>query len=168
MKQSRLWIALSLTLVFAAGAAAGVFAQRYWFTRRPPQRSQNRGPSPADWEKSLGLSEEQKTMIHEIFKNSDVRITELRTDFYKRVGEIRSQIRKDINAVLTPEQKAKQDEMEKKYREARKKDADRRTSESNPRPKDNPSKENVDEKETRDRSSDPGRRGRDYPGFFPF
>jgi|GEM_PF-803880 len=168
MKQSRLWIVLSLVLVFAAGAAAGIFAQRYWFTRRPPERSQYRGPSPADWEKALGLSEEQKTQIHEIFKTSDVRIGELRTDFYKRVGEIRGQIRKDINAVLTPEQKAKQDEMEKKYREARKKEADRRSAESGPRPKDSPSKENVNEKETRDRSGDPGRGGRDYPGFFPF
>jgi Spy/CpxP family protein refolding chaperone len=168
MKQSRLWVVISLVLVFAAGAAAGVFAQRYWFTHRPPQRSQNRGPSPADWEKSLGLTEEQKTKIHEIFKNSDPRITELRTDFYKHLGEIRAQIRTDINSVLTPEQKARQDEMEKKYREARKKEADKRSAEAGPRPKEAPSKETINEKETRDRSGDPGRRGRDYPGFFPF
>ncbi|MBN1939814.1 MAG: hypothetical protein JW843_09525 [Candidatus Aminicenantes bacterium] len=169
MKQSRLWIVLSLVLVFAAGAAAGIFAQRCLFKSKAPQRTQqNRGPSPAEWEKSLGLTEEQKTQIHEIFKKSDVRIGELRSDYYKRVGEIRSQLRKDINAVLTPEQKAKQDEMEKKLREARKKDAERRSAESGPRPKDSPSKENANEKETRDRSSDPGHRSRDYPGFFPF
>jgi Spy/CpxP family protein refolding chaperone len=178
MKQSRLWVVISLVLVFAAGAAAGIFAQRCLFNPKPVQRVQsNRGPSPAEWEKTLGLSEEQKTQIHEIFKKSDVRIEELRSDFYKseyykeyskRVGEIRAQLRKDINAVLTPEQKAKQDEMEKKFREARKKEADRRSAESSPRPKDSPSKENVNEKEIRDRSGDPGRRGRDYPGFFPF
>jgi Spy/CpxP family protein refolding chaperone len=167
MSKSRLWIVLSLVLVFAAGAAAGIFAERYWFVRRPPARSADR-PTHEHWVKALGLTEEQRTKIREIFKKNDVRLTELRTDFDKHLGDIRSAMMKEINAVLTPEQKAKQDAMIKQYREARKKETERRTQNSGARPQGTPTKELNNEKETRHRSGDPGDRRGSHPGLFPF
>jgi len=167
MKQTRLGIVLSLVLAFAAGAAAGVFADKFLFDGRARRQESERAPSPQQWAKALGLSEEQKTRIHEIFKNNDGRVDALRSDFYTHVDAIRSEIKKEIDAVLTPEQKAKMDAMMEKFREARKKDADRRLSGSGPRPKDGFSKENNDEKENHLGSGDPGRdRGSD-PDHFP-
>ncbi|MHB8055056.1 MAG: Spy/CpxP family protein refolding chaperone [Candidatus Aminicenantales bacterium] len=168
MKQTRFGIILSLTLACAAGAAAGVFAEKFLFANRAHHRYSDRAPSPQQWEKDLGLSEEQKTRIHEIFKNNDGRIDTLRSDFFKHVEEIRSEIKKEIDAVLTPEQKAKMDAMMEKFREARKKDADRQPSGSDSRPKDGFSKENNDEKEDHVGSGDSGRdRGGD-PDHFPY
>jgi len=170
MTKSRLWIVLSLVLVFAAGAAAGIFAERYWFGRRPPMRSSNRGPAPTHdrWAKDLGLTEEQKAKIQEIFKKNEAPMNELRTDFYKHLGDIRSAMTKEIDAVLTPEQKAKQDAMIQKYREARKKEAERRPQSSGDRPQGNSTKERINEKETRYRSGDPGDRRGSHPGLFPY
>lgn len=168
MKQSRLGIVLSLLLAFAAGAAAGIFAERLLFTPRWHRGQGERGPSPEKWEKELAITEDQKARIHEIFKNNDIRVNELRSDFWKKVGEIQAEIRKEIDAVLTPEQRAKQDAMMEKYREARKKENDKRSSSSSPRPKEKPSKENTNEEENRDRGGDPGSHRGYYPGLFPY
>ena len=165
MKQTRVRIVLSLLLAFAAGAAAGIFADRLLITPRGHHRP---GPSPERWEKELGLSEGQKTRIHDIFKNNDSRIDELRSDFYKHVGEIRSEIRKEIDAVLTPEQKAKQDAWMEKSREARKKDAGTQPADPGPRPENGNPKENSDEKENRDGSGSAGHHRGTDPRLFLF
>ena len=172
MMKSRLWIVVSLVLVFAAGAAAGIFAERSWFSHRPSMRPSGRGPSPSPapthdwWSKELGLTESQKTQMQEIFKKNDIRMNELRTDFYKHLGEIRSEMRKEMDAVLTPEQKAKQDAMIQKYREARKKDAERRPPSPGPRPQGKSTKESTNEKEIRDRSGDSSDHRWSRPGLF--
>jgi Spy/CpxP family protein refolding chaperone len=132
MMKSRLWIVVSLVLVFAAGAAAGIFAERNWFPHRPSMRPSGRGPAQGSapthdrWSKELGLTEDQKARMQEIFKKNDGRMNVLQADFFKQLGEIRAEMRKEMDAVLTPEQKAKQDAMIQKYREARKKEAERR------------------------------------------
>jgi Spy/CpxP family protein refolding chaperone len=166
MKQTRWGIILSLVLAFAAGATAGIFAQKFLFAPHGYHKYSHRAPSPEEWEKALGLSEDQKKQIHDIFKNNDGRIDTLRSDFYEHVKEIRSEINKEIDAVLTPEQKAKNDAMMEKFREAGRKDADRRTSDS--RPKDGNSKENKDEKEGSVGSADPGRDRGDHRYPFPY
>lgn len=164
MKQTRLGVVLSLLLAFAAGAAAGIFADRFLFSPRGHHRP---GPSPDQWEKDLGLSEGQKARIHEIFKNNDGRVNELRSDFFKHVGEIRSEIRKEIDAVLTPEQKVKQDALMEKFHKARSMDAGPRPADPDPRPEGGISKENSDEKENRDGSGDSGHhRGTDSRLFL--
>ena len=170
MAKSRLWVVLSLVLVFSAGAAAGIFAERYWFNPRPPRRPSDRGPAPSPdrWAKDLGLSGEQQAKIREIFQKNEAPMNELRADFYKQLGEIRSAMTKEIDAVLTPEQKAKQDAMIQKYREARKKESERRPQSSGARPQGNPTKERINEKETRSHGGDPGDRRGSYPGLFPY
>jgi Spy/CpxP family protein refolding chaperone len=164
MKQTRLGIILSLLLAFAAGAAAGIFADRFLLNSRGHHRP---GPSPEKWEKDLGLTEDQKARIHEIFKKNDDRVDELRSDFFKHVGEIRFEIRKEIDAVLTPEQKVKQDALMEKFRKTRSRDDGSRPADSTPRPEGGHSKENSDEKENSDGSGDPGRdRGGDPDHFL--
>lgn len=163
MKQTRLRILLSLVLAFAAGAAAGIFADRFLLDHRGHHRP---GPSPEQWARDLGLTEDQQTRIHEIFKKNDGRVDELRSDFYKHVEEIRSGIRTEIDAVLTPGQKVKQDALMEKFRKTRKPDAGPRPADSGARPEGGDVKENTDEKENRDGSGDPGRhRGAD-PRLF--
>jgi len=165
MKQTRVGIVLSLLLAFAAGAAAGIFADRFLLTPRGHHRP---GPSPEQWQKDLGLSEGQKARIHEIFKKNDGRVNELRSDFFKHVEEIRSEIRKEIDAVLTPEQKAKQDALMEKFRKTRSKDAGLQPADPDRRPEGGFSKENSDEKENRDRSDDPGHHRGTDPRLFLF
>lgn len=166
MKQTRWRIVLSLVLAFAAGAAAGVFAVKVVWPPSGHHRSAYRGPSPQEWEKALGLSAEQVAKIHEIFKNNDSRIDTLRSDFFEHVKEIRSEIHREIDAVLTPEQKAKNDAMMEKFREASKERADRPAPDSGP--DGGASKEKKDEKEGPVGSGDPGRDRRDHPYPFPY
>lgn len=165
MKQTRRGVVLSLLLAFAAGAAAGIFTDRFLLSPRGHHRP---GPSPDQWEKDLGLSEGQKARIHEIFKNNDGRVNELRSDFFKHVGEIRSEIRKEIDAVLTPEQKVKQDALMEKFHKTRSKDAGPQPADPGSRPEDGLSKENSDEKENSDGSGDPGHHRGTDPRLFLF
>ncbi|MGD0783268.1 MAG: hypothetical protein ABSA30_10470 [Candidatus Aminicenantales bacterium] len=142
MNKSRLWIVLSLVLLFAAGMVAGIFADK-WFlgpksdARRGPG---NRPPTLEFWTKALGLTVEQQAKIREIFKRNeerlqnDERLKTLRTDLDKRYGEIRTQLKAEIDAVLTPAQKQKLEAMIQKHEEERRKDNERRQ-----RPPENPS-----------------------------
>lgn len=167
MKQTRWRIILSLALAFAAGTAAGVFAVRVVWPLQNHHRSSYRGPSPQEWEKALGLSEEQKTKIHDIFKNNDSRIDSLRSDFFAHVREIRAEIKKEIDAVLTPEQKATNDALMEKARGTKKKNAERSSPEPGSGARDGSSKENANEKESSVGSGGPGRDRRDHPCPFP-
>jgi len=164
MKKTSWGVLLSLVLAFAAGAAAGIFADRFLLS---PRGHRHDGPSPGQWEKDLGLTEGQKARIHAIFEKNDGRVDGLRADFYKHVEEIRSEIRKEIDAVLTPEQKAKQDALMDKIRKSRNKDAGPRPAGTDSRPEGGASKENRDEKEASGGSGDSGRgRGPDHRLFL--
>jgi Spy/CpxP family protein refolding chaperone len=101
---------------------------------RPPGRL-GRFPSHERWARELGLSTEQQDKINGIFKNNDERIKELRTGFYKNLGDIRGQLKQEIDTVLSPEQKQKMEAMIQKYMEQRRKDSDKRDR-SNESPRD--------------------------------
>jgi Spy/CpxP family protein refolding chaperone len=172
MKKSRLWIVLSLILVFTAGLAAGVFAERLWFGKHPGGRPSGRDhvPSHDRWAKDLGLTEDQQAKIQEIFKKNEARMDELRVDYFKHLGVIRDELRKEIDPILTPEQRQKQDEMIKQARERYRREMDRRPS-SKPRSQNNPQgkppKERSDEKENHSWSGDYRDRRGSHPGLFP-
>jgi Spy/CpxP family protein refolding chaperone len=170
MTKSRLWIVLSLVLVFAAGVAAGIFAERSWLGRHPSPPAGGRGHAPShdSWAKELGLTEEQKALIQDVFKKNDERIKGLRTDFYKHLGEIRGELKKEIDAILTPEQRAKQEAMMQKYLEERRKDNARRDPGPKPRPEGNTTNERNYEEENHPRSGDPGDHRGSHPGLFPY
>jgi len=117
--------ALLMLVVFGLGVAAGVLGERYLVHKKDRRAAINRPhpPSPEDWGRELGLTEDQKARIRDIFKQNEERMRAYRTESRARLGELRKQLWDETNAVLTPEQKAKNDEMIRRFEERRKQDA---------------------------------------------
>ena len=167
MKKSTPWIILALVLVFAAG----VMGERWWFAKRPQMRrpaNTERYPSHDRWAKDLGLTAEQQEKIREIFKKNDGRIKELRSDFYKHIGEMRDEMKKEIDAVLTPAQRVKNEAMIQKSMEERRRENEKRDKQNESQRNRNQKKENVIEKESGRRSGDPGGPRGSHPGLHPY
>jgi Spy/CpxP family protein refolding chaperone len=126
--KTRLWIVLSLLVAFAAGVLGGVFAERIFIHPRHHTQIQ-RGPShPPDLEemaRNLGLSPDQKDSIRQIFENNDGKFKELYTEMHDRLSALRSEIRKQIDAELTPEQKQKMEAIIAKHGEERKRESEK-------------------------------------------
>jgi Spy/CpxP family protein refolding chaperone len=126
----RLWIVLSLLVAFAAGILGGIFAERIFFHPRQHTRAQ-RGPShPPDLEemaRNLGLSPDQKESIRQIFETNDSKFKELYTDMHNRLSALRTEIKNQIDAVLSPEQKQKMEAIIAEHGEQRKKESERRS-----------------------------------------
>ena len=170
MSKPKLWIALALVLVFAAGVVVGAFGGRWLLAKRPSDRrpdNAERYPSQERWAKELGLTAEQQAKIREIFKQNEDRIKELRSDYYKHIGEMRDALRKDIDAVLTPEQRQKMTAMIQKM-EQRRREFQPRDKRSESPSKEKPTKEKQGEKETDHRSGGPGGSRGSRPGTWPF
>jgi len=77
-----------------------------------------RGPSFPTLEmlaKELSLSQAQQYEIREIFKRNEARLKAFGEEFHKRVNEMRTLLRNEIDAVLTPEQKQKLEAMIKEH-----------------------------------------------------
>ena len=113
IKKYRLWVALTLLAVFALGAAAGVFGERYLMHNRYRRPSQPHTPflllEPVA--KALALTAEQQDKLREIFKRSDERMKVLDTEIHARLREIRAQLKNEIDGVLSPEQRTKLEEL---------------------------------------------------------
>jgi Spy/CpxP family protein refolding chaperone len=126
----KILIALTLAVVFGLGVAGGVLGERYVVHRaaRLAAASRPHMPSPEDWAKALGLAQEQQDRIHEIFKKNDERMKAFRADNHAKLSDLRKQLKIEIDAVLTPEQKQKNDEMIRRFEEQRKKEAERNPS----------------------------------------
>lgn len=124
----RLWIVLSLLVAFAAGVLGGIFAERIFIHPRHHTQAQ-RGPShPPDLEemaRNLGLSPDQKDRIQQIFESNDGKFKELYTEMHDRLSALRSEIKSQIDAVLTPEQKQKMEAIITKHGEQRKKESEK-------------------------------------------
>jgi Spy/CpxP family protein refolding chaperone len=170
MKKLWFWVMITLILVFAAGVVGGVFAERWWFVKRPDMRRGGPAnyPSMDSWAKELGLTAEQRAKIREIFKKNDERIKGLRTYFFKHLDVIRDELKKEIDAVLTPEQKQKLEAMIQKHLEERRKESEKREKRIDSRPSPNPKKESMHEKENDRRAGDPGGRRGSRPGLCPY
>lgn len=123
----RLLVALTLLVVFGLGVAAGVLGERYASHRKERRAAAARPhpPSPESWARELGLSQEQQDRIGDIFKGNEERMKAYRTESRARLGELRKALKAEIDAVLTPEQKAKNDEILRRFEEQRKKDPNR-------------------------------------------
>ena len=145
MNKSRLGVAFSLILLFAAGLVAGIFADKWFLSKRAEARRPGpRTPTLEIWTKELGLSVEQQAKIREIFKQNetlmqtDERLKGLRGDMDKRYAEIRAQLKAEIDAVLTPAQKQKLEAMIQKHNEDRRRENERRQRARDSRPGDAP------------------------------
>jgi len=136
----KILVALTLLVVFGLGVAAGVLGERYVVHKQSRRTTAGRPhlPSPESWAKELGLTQEQQDKIREIFKRNEERMKAFRTENRARLAELRKMLSDEINAVLTPEQRAKNDEMIRRFEEWRKKEAERNPSrerrEQNPPP----------------------------------
>ena len=136
----KILVALTLLVVFSLGVAAGILGERYVVHKQSRRTTAGRPhlPSPESWAKELGLTQEQQDKIREIFKRNEERMKAFRTENRARLAELRKMLSDEINAVLTPEQRAKNDEMIRRFEEWRKKEAERNPSrerrEQNPPP----------------------------------
>jgi len=128
----KLWIVLSLLAAFAAGLLGGIFWERYYFHRKRhasmarTQRSESRPPDLEKMARDLGLSAEQQEQINKIFESNDVRLKELRSEMHNRLSGIRAEIKSQMDAVLTPEQKTKLESIIAKHREQGKRESEQR------------------------------------------
>jgi Spy/CpxP family protein refolding chaperone len=121
IKKYKLWVALTLIVVFGLGAAAGVFGERYLMHKRPRGPVHERTPFPLlePVAKALALTAEQQDKLREIFKRSDERMKELDGEIHVRLREVRAQLKSEVDSVLTPEQRAKLEDMIQKERAKR-------------------------------------------------
>ncbi len=102
-----LWMIVSVVVVFAAGAVSGIFIDKLLLTERHGQGRRNGPPSIEMMARDLGLSTDQQSRIKAIFEQSEVRFRELRANVHQSLGQIREEIKNQIDLVLTPEQKTK-------------------------------------------------------------
>lgn len=123
----KILVALTLLVVFGLGVAAGYLCERYAVHKKDKRvaASRQHAPSPEDWFNELGLTQEQRDQIHQIFERNEERMKAYRSEGRARLAEIRKTLRDEINAVLTPEQKKKNDEMIRRFEERRKQESGR-------------------------------------------
>jgi len=123
----KILVALTLLVVFGLGVAAGVLGERYVVHRKGRHAAANRPhpPSPEAWAKELGLTQDQQDKIRELFKENEERMKAFRTENRARLGELRKRLWDETSAILTPEQKTKNDEMIRRFEELRKKESER-------------------------------------------
>jgi Spy/CpxP family protein refolding chaperone len=126
----KILVALTLLVVFGLGVAAGVLGERYVVHKKDRRTTAGRPhpPSPESWAKELGLTQEQKDKMHEIFQRNEERMKAYRNESRGRLGELRKMLWDETNAVLTPEQRKKNDEMIRRFEEWRKKESERNPS----------------------------------------
>lgn len=121
VKKYKLWVALTLMVVFGLGAAAGVLGERYLMHKRSRGPVHERTPFPllAPVAKALALTAEQQDQLREIFKRSDDRMKVLDGEIHVRLREVRAQLKSEVDGVLTPEQRAKLEDIIQKERAKR-------------------------------------------------
>lgn len=121
-------IIITLVVVFALGVAGGYFGERYLMHVRADRMRQNRPhfPSLDTMTEEVGLSAEQRDRIAEVFRQNEERFKSLRGLMRDKLQEIRSQLKNEIDAILTAEQREKFTAMIEKYLHARDAERDRR------------------------------------------
>ncbi|MGD1008669.1 MAG: hypothetical protein ABR951_00800 [Candidatus Aminicenantales bacterium] len=118
IKKYKLWVALTLVVVFGLGAAAGILGERTLMHKRDHRPVPDRTPFPLlePVAKALGLTAEQQGRIREVFKRGDERMKTLDTEIHARLREIRGQLKSEVDGILTPEQSGKLEDMIQKER----------------------------------------------------
>lgn len=124
----KFWLIVCIVAVFMAGGALGFFAERLLVHRGFSARREGPPfPSFDKWACDLNLTPEQRTRIREVFERSDEKMRQLRTRFHADLGTIQAEVRKEIDGILTQEQRAKLQEMIQEHLAKRKKERDRVT-----------------------------------------
>lgn len=132
----RFWLVLTLLVAFAAGLLGGILSERYFFNPRKHDRTRRDSARPPDLEqmaRDLSLSAEQKETIRQIFEENDGKFKDLYAEMRQRLSAIRTEIKDQIDAVLTPEQKQKLDSIIAQHRDKNKRDSDKKKKRSSER-----------------------------------
>jgi len=140
----KLWVTLSLVVVFALGVAVGIFAEKMFLEKKKP------GPSPKQESfptlevisKELELTPEQEAKIREIFKRSEERFEAFRKEVHTGLKGLRDQLKTEMDNVLTPEQQKKMEELMGKYLRQRRRESPERAED---KPQTPPEKEKKGE-----------------------
>lgn len=129
----KLIAALLMLVVFGLGVAAGILGERYVVHKKNPRAAAGRPhpPSPDSWAKELGLTQDQQDRIKDIFKKNEERMKAYRAESHTKLDELRKMLKDEIDAVLTPEQRKKNDEMIRRFAERRKQESARNGSNRN-------------------------------------
>ena len=119
----KLWVALSMVVVFCLGVVVGVVGDRAYLKKNRPKPGQRPEPFPTVevMARELQLTPEQKERMKEVFRQSEARFEAFGKEIHSRLWELRNQLKTDIDSVLTPEQQKKMQEMMDRYMEKRKK-----------------------------------------------
>ena len=139
--RNKLWIILSLIVVFTAGVIAGILFENHILDKKPRrserERSSDRPPTLEMMAEELALTDEQQEKFREIFKNNEERLKKVRGQIHELYDSLRAQLKEEIDSVLTEEQRAKFQAMIDKHLSKRKKQKDGkdRRSERNQRDK---------------------------------
>lgn len=136
-KHYKLWIILSMILLFAAGMVGGILLESTILDQKPPFPPK-KGPPPhfptlETFAQKLNLSEEQKEEIKEIFQRNEERLKEFKKQIHHRFTSMRSQLKEEIKEVLSDEQWAQMESMIEKFREKRKKERFQKDRKWNPK-----------------------------------
>jgi Spy/CpxP family protein refolding chaperone len=121
IKKYKVWVALTLVVIFGLGVAAGVFGERYVMHRWDHRQAQPRTPFLllAPVAKALGLTSDQQDKLREIFTRNDERMKMLDTEIRGRLRETWVQLKSEIDGVLTPDQRTKLEDLIQKERAKR-------------------------------------------------
>lgn len=107
--------------IFAAGAVCGgVVALRYmrpapgsW---RPAERGRIAEQLLKNWSEELKLTDDQRAKIRPILMRGDDEMRKLRSESFRAGAGVMERMHAEVAAVLTPEQRAKLDELRERFR----------------------------------------------------
>lgn len=127
----KFWIVISLIVVFSAGVAGGILFDNYFLDKRPKKREERRSsvrfPTMETMAEELSLTKDQEEKIREIFRNNEERLKQYRSQIHQEYSSLRAQLKKEIEDVLTEEQKAKFQAMIDKYLSQRRRQMEERS-----------------------------------------
>jgi len=127
-RNTKLWFAVFVAVVFVTGALAGVVVDRRWRPEPAPEAflgpqpdpngngPRGRGPLPpaqaaeinvARLDRLLVLTAEQRAAILEVLRRRDERVRELQTQARDQFVSEQRALQDDIERLLTPEQQAR-------------------------------------------------------------
>ncbi|MCR4395605.1 MAG: periplasmic heavy metal sensor [Candidatus Saccharicenans sp.] len=120
----KLWVTLSLVVVFILGVAVGVLGDRMFLGKKnvAPRQRQEPFPTLEVISRELQLTPEQEEKIREVFKRSEERFQAFRKEVHTRLTELREQLKTEMDEVFTPEQEKKMQELMDRYMRQRRRE----------------------------------------------
>jgi Spy/CpxP family protein refolding chaperone len=111
--RGRLIAALVLFLVAIAGGLTAVTVDRLAFRHGPPHGGPPFGPPPHEREfrdrmsREIGLSADQQQRVDSLMDRQITEVRRLREEIQPRLDSVVAQTRREIESILTPEQREK-------------------------------------------------------------